>query len=105
MGFSAEHLKNMTIEIERWVAMYVGNECSEMRKLPYGAAVASEIYLSVSALFAARAIAYVHLWTGESLESIQKRFDEATLYNLKSTMKKITEQMLPEKGDSDEDRG
>jgi hypothetical protein len=82
-------LKTATIEIEKWVAKYVGNEAEAARRLPGGEKLANEIVASVAALFMARAVGIIHIWTGESVDSIRKRVVEAFDANLKETIRKL----------------
>lgn len=89
MSTTLTSTKEAVIQIESWVAKYVGNECEAARKLPGGERIANEILASVGTLFLARSAAIIHVWTGESIDSIRKRFIESFDANLKTTMEKI----------------
>jgi hypothetical protein len=86
--FTIENIKRVAIEIEKHYASYIGHEVEEMRKNG-GDKLANEMLASVACLFMARATAIIHVWTGESVESIRKRLIETYDDDLKSTVQKI----------------
>lgn len=69
-------LELATIEIEKLVATYVGNESAALRKL-HGNLLANELELTVSALFMARILARQHMLTGENLAKLKIRVMES----------------------------
>lgn len=72
-------LKVATVEIEKLVHTYVGNEASELRKM-HGDLLANELELTVASLFLARIIAKQHMLSGEGLASLRNRAIESCEY-------------------------
>lgn len=81
-------MRRAVVEIEKIIAEYAGNEVEAMRKFG-GDRLANELLSSVACLFAARSISMIHIWSGEPVDSIRKRFEETMNHDLASTMRKF----------------
>lgn len=81
-------LKAVVIAVEKNYAKYVGNEVEAMRDAG-GDRLANEMLASVAALFCARAIGILHVWTAEPIDSIRKRVIESIDAQLKPTIDKL----------------
>lgn len=81
------------MNIERIAATYVGNEVEAMRTRG-GDKLASELLASVACLFCARAVAVIHMWSAEPIESIKKRVFECFEEDLKKTITKIAHETI-----------
>ncbi len=77
------------VEVEKNVARYVSNEIEELRKVG-GDSLANEMMLTVASLFAARAAAISHTWTGENLDQIKARFGESYNAHVGVMLRNIT---------------
>ena len=86
---TSEELKTLAIGLEAKVAQDVGAQSEKVGRMPGGGALAVELVLTVAALFAARAVGHIYLWTGEPLPSVKARFFEAFDFNLGNTMRKM----------------
>lgn len=84
----AQRLRTAVVNIEKIAATYVGNEVEALRNVA-GNKLASELLASVACLFCARAVAVIHLWSGEPVENIKARVFETFEHDLKATLKKI----------------
>lgn len=87
----AAQLKQAVIAIEKNTMEYVGNEIEAMR-LHGGDRLANELLMSVMALAAARSIGILHLWSGEPIDAVRKRFMECMDHDLKATVQKMFKQ-------------
>jgi hypothetical protein len=76
------------VRIEKIASNAIEPEIERMGKI-YGGLLTKEILLSAMALLTAKAIASVHVWTGQSIDLIRAGFDEALDQNIKMTMKKM----------------
>jgi hypothetical protein len=88
-AFTAEQLKQAAVEIEGWCAKYISNELKALEKSG-GTTAMHEMYATVAALGAGRAVAMLAMWTGESVGSVRKRFIEAMDHHTSMQLEKIT---------------
>lgn len=81
-------IQQYVIDIEKDLAKTMGPAIDDLRAI-HGDRTANEILASVCALLSARAIAMIHIWTGEPVESVAKRVYDTTMANTKPTINKI----------------
>lgn len=86
---TTEELKLHCIGIEREMSNFVSKKADYLRNLKGGEKLANEMVMSVAAMFAGRAVAIVHAWTGEPVESVRGRFNEAMDVSLRSSMRQL----------------
>lgn len=80
-------------EIEKMMADLVGPLVEEFRK-DGGNSLADEVLCSIAALFSARAVGIIHVWSGESLDKIEQRFLSAFRKNLLPTIEHLNRQTI-----------
>lgn len=79
-------IKKLCIDIERELVKFTSQHVEMVRK-DGGDKLADELIASVAALFAARAICMIHVWTSESLESVRERIFATIDDDVKLTIK------------------
>lgn len=82
------HFKQHVIDTEQEITKFIEKQ-SELILKNGSAELQNEFVMSVSALFAARSMAWQHVHTIEPLPSIKKRFQEALDHNLGSALKQF----------------
>lgn len=86
-------IKQKISQIEKMMADMAGPLIEEFRK-EGGNSLADEVLCSIAALFSARSVGIIHVWSGESLDLVEKRFLEAFRKNLQPTMDQLNRQVL-----------
>lgn len=76
------------VDIERHLTTELSPSIEDIRKI-HGDRISNEILASVCALLCARSVAMIHVWTGEPVELVAKRLNDAMMANIKPTMAKI----------------
>lgn len=84
----------MRLEVKRAEQIFakLAHKCYTRWGKIFSEPLARELLASAAALFAARTIAILHVWTGESLDKIRRRFYETVDENLKGATQKILEE-------------
>lgn len=87
-GTTLLDLKSQVVRVEKRLASLLGMEMDAFRQ-KHGDKLANEMLMSVSALLGARTVTMLHVWTGEPIESIRKRYHEALNHDIKPSLAKM----------------
>lgn len=96
-AWNKDLIRGHVVYLEKAIASAIGREIEDIRAFD-GDKMAHEVLASVACLFAARAAALIHVWTGEPIDAVRKRIFENFDEDLKSSLKKITAVMAKGEG-------
>jgi hypothetical protein len=97
-------LKAKVIGLERRITALIAPQLDEIRAHA-GDPVANEVMMSVASLFAARAVAFQHVSTAQSVEAIRESFIGAFDANLKLSLGILAKQVENELKNRSHEKG